>query len=105
MTQQPKSDAYFAARGGYAAFLDLSCMKCKHPLGRYQKDGPGNLKRLYADRFTPATPDTIPECQDNTRWHCPSCTRLLALATIYPKEQRACWSLFAYTIDAVEEAN
>ena len=49
-----KNDIYRKARGGYARLLNISCRKCKQLLFVYQKDGPGNLRRLYLDRILPS---------------------------------------------------
>ena len=31
--------------------LDISCRKCREHICFYQKDGPGNLRRMYIDRI------------------------------------------------------
>lgn len=46
-----KKDKYKSARGGYSRFLDICCRKCENKVLVYQKDGPGNLRRLYLDRI------------------------------------------------------
>ncbi len=46
-----KKDQYQSARGGYSKLLNLHCRKCNHIFAVYQKDGPGNLRRLYLDRI------------------------------------------------------
>lgn len=46
-----KRDKYMSARGGTSAFYDIYCIRCRHWLLLYQKDGQGNLFRLYLDRI------------------------------------------------------
>ena len=82
-----KNDKYRRARGGYSRILQLSCSSCGAELFRYQKDGPGILKRLYLDRIlNPPTPAA--------RLSCPKCKEVLGVKTIYKKENRAIYKLF-----------
>jgi hypothetical protein len=46
-----KRDKYKSTRGGYSRLLNLHCRKCNSLVAVYQKDGPGNLRRLYLDRI------------------------------------------------------
>lgn len=46
-----KRDRYMSARGGTSAFYDIYCSHCRVWVLLYQKDGPGNLYRLYLDRI------------------------------------------------------
>ena len=46
-----KKDEYKNARGTHSRVVNLYCRKCKNLLAIYQKDGPGNLRRLYLDRI------------------------------------------------------
>lgn len=46
-----KNDQYRNARGGYSRFLNLSCESCGSHVALYQKDGPGELRRMYVDRI------------------------------------------------------
>jgi ribosomal protein S27E len=46
-----KQDKYRKVRGGNAKFLDIYCSNCQSHLLLYQKDGPGNLLRLYLNRI------------------------------------------------------
>lgn len=83
-----KSDRYRKARGGYSRILQLSCSNCEKKLFRYQKDGPGILKRLYLDRVL----------DDNTKTSklvCDKCKEVLGIKTIYKKENRPAYRLFA----------
>ena len=46
-----KHDRYMSARGGTSAFYNIYCSHCRKWILLYQKDGPGNLFRLYLDRI------------------------------------------------------
>ena len=46
-----KNDKYRKARGGYSRLLSVSCQKCGDQICLYQKDGPGNLRRMYIVRL------------------------------------------------------
>ena len=46
-----KRDKYKSSRGGHSRLLNVSCRKCEKLLLVYQKDGSGNLRRLYMDRI------------------------------------------------------
>ncbi|NBS41166.1 hypothetical protein EBS80_00720 [bacterium] len=81
-----KNDKYKKARGGWSRVLEVSCAKCGAAVARYQKDGPGMLKRMYLDRFegTPPTDTFV----------CPGCKELLGVAMTYKKENRPAIRLF-----------
>lgn len=86
-----KKDIFREARGGYARFLHLYCAGCNHLLFLYQKDGPGPLKRLYADRIIAPEdfsrkPIEIGEAP--TKIHCFGCSLEIATAYLYEKEKR-----------------
>jgi ribosomal protein S27AE len=66
---------------------NAGCGKCGEFLFEYQKDGPGILKRLYLDRIRKELK------QKNLT--CPNCKQLLGIATIYKKENRPAYRLFA----------
>lgn len=46
-----KNDKYKKTRGGYSRLLNISCQKCGSQICYYQKDGPGNLRRMYIDQL------------------------------------------------------
>jgi hypothetical protein len=87
-----KNDKYKKVRGRYSRFLDISCQKCNKHICYYQKDGPGNLRRVYIDRIIESK---IPlskkyfSCINN---------HLLGIKIIYDKEKRPAFRLF---VDAV----
>lgn len=84
-----KNDKYKKARGGYSRLLSISCEHCDLHLFNYQKDGPGMLKRMYIDRISESGDMDL-----NTNLVCPSCKKLLAVPTIYEKENRPALRLF-----------
>lgn len=87
------NDAYKTARGGYSRILDITCEHCGAHVCYYQKDGPGNLRRMYVDRMIDYTPT-------GTTLVCTSCKRELATHLIYAKENRPAYRLY---VDAVNK--
>ena len=83
-----KNDKFRKNRGGYSRLFSLSCEKCTKHLFLYQKDGPGILKRLYIDRI-------IGKQLRGTRLVCRSCRHVLGILTVYKKENRPAYRLFA----------
>jgi len=82
-----KNDKYKKARGGKSRLLEIICVVCQTPLFKYQKDGPGILKRLYIDR--------IQELKDQeSKLICPKCKEHLGTLIIYEKENRPAYRLF-----------
>lgn len=85
-----KSDAFKKNRGGYSRWLKLFCEKCTAELAVYQKDGPGILKRLYADRIV--SEESLKKAKN---LQCNACGAILGVRTIYEKENRIAYRLFA----------
>lgn len=89
---QPKNDKYKKARGGSSQFLDIYCGKCNTHLCLYQKDGPGNLLRLYADRiFEPASlaeHSSAQHLSDLPTLTCSKCGQIIAHPIVYEPESR-----------------
>jgi len=83
-----KNDKYRRARGGYSRLLQLSCSNCESKLFKYQKDGPGILKRLYLDRILNME-------INSAKLMCSKCKETLGIKTIYKKESRPAYRLFA----------
>lgn len=87
-----KNDKYKKARGGYSRLLQISYQKCGSLICLYQKDGAGNLRRMYIDRINnQKVPIT------NKDLSCPK-GHLLGVKIIYQKEKRPAFRLF---VDAV----
>lgn len=87
-----KNDRFRKRRGGYSRLLVITCAKCGAHICRYQKDGPGHLRRMYLDRIIEpraSTSDKSLNCPDG---------HLLGVKIIYAKEKRPAFRLF---VDAV----
>ena len=101
-----KKDKYTSNRGGKSVLLDISCQHCGNHVCFYQKDGPGQLKRMYCDRIiSPANlVEEIKEkdFKDLKPLHCAKCDRLLAVPMIYEKEKRNALRLF---VGAIKKQN
>lgn len=91
-----KKDIYTKNRGNYSEFLNLYCRKCGTKIAKYQKDGPGDLLRIYVDRILEN--EELLQFVVDKKMLCPHCQRLLGLGYLYPKEQRPAYILFQNTI-------
>ncbi len=72
--------------------MEISCEKCRGFICFYQKDGPGNLRRMYLDRITK------PDVPINNKMLSCKKEHLLGAKIIYKKEKRPAFRLF---VDAV----
>lgn len=87
-----KNDKYKKTRGGYSRLLNISCEKCLDSICEYQKDGPGNLRRMYIDRIYNPKVSLVGKqllCSNNN---------LLGMKIIYEKENRPAFRLFVESI-------
>lgn len=92
-----KKDKYKSARGGHSRLLNVCCRKCESVVAVYQKDGPGNLRRLYLDRiFEPAEMADLQvlNIKDVPFLKCAKCGEMLGTPYIYPKEKRKAFRLY-----------
>lgn len=87
-----KNDKYRKSRGGHSRFLDIRCRKCKETICVYQKDGPGNLRRMYVDRINKPTVSILKK-----ELICPN-GHVLGVKIVYAKENRPAFRLF---VDAI----
>ncbi len=87
-----KNDKYKKARGGYSRLLQISCQKCGKQICKYQKDGPGNLRRMYVDRISE---NKVPLMGKSL--NCPE-GHLLGVKIIYEKENRPAFRLFVDSV-------
>lgn len=92
-----KKDKYKSARGGHSRLLNVCCRKCESIVVVYQKDGPGNLRRLYLDRIF--APDDLVGLQalnikDVPTLKCKKCSEVLGTPYIYLKEKRKAFRLY-----------
>ena len=83
-----KNDKYRKSRGGHSRFLDIRCRKCDKHICVYQKDGPGNLRRIYVDRINKPTVSILKK-----ELICPN-GHVLAVKILYAKEKRLAFRLF-----------
>lgn len=98
-----KRDKYKQARGGYSRMIDIYCRKCENLVAVYQKDGPGNLRRLYMDRIF--SPNDLVDLQKQELKEipvlkCSRCGEILGMPFIYQKEKRKAFRLY---VDAVSK--
>lgn len=99
MTKQytVKRDKYKQARGGYSRLLNVCCRKCEKAVLTYQKDGTGNLRRLYLDRiFSPKELTGLENSsiQNIKPLKCTHCGEILGTPYIYTKEKRKAFRLY-----------
>ncbi len=92
-----KKDKYKSARGGHSRLLNICCRKCESIVVVYQKDGPGNLRRLYLDRIF--APDNMVGLQVSSinkvpALKCQKCSEVLGTPYIYIKEKRKAFRLY-----------
>ena len=92
-----KKDKYKSARGGHSRLLDLHCRKCNNVIAVYQKDGPGNFRRLYMDRIL--EPEKLVGLQnenikDISPIKCDKCGFMVGMPYIYKKEKRKAFRVF-----------
>lgn len=88
-----KKDKYRDTRGGYSRFLNLFCESCGSHVALYQKDGPGELKRMYVDRIL------APEVPRNKKeLACESCGKILGTFYTFEKEKRPAIRLYQGSI-------
>ena len=90
-------DRYRTSRGNYSRRLDVSCRKCGNLILTYQKDGPGNLRRIYLDRIlSPAALRGLQARKLSGIPHlsCTKCREILAVPYLYTKENRKAFRVF-----------
>ena len=88
MVFELKKDTYKAARGKYSRIIDLHCRICGNKIATYQKDGPGNLRRLYLDRII--EPKKLPK----NKITCSRCEEDIGTIYVYKKENRKAFKLY-----------
>jgi len=87
-----KNDKYKKVRGGYSRLLKISCQKCSENVCLYQKDGPGNLRRMYIDRISDPKVSILKKDLSCPKGH------LLGVKIIYEKEKRPAFRLFVDSV-------
>ncbi|MDD4784283.1 MAG: hypothetical protein WC483_02075 [Candidatus Paceibacterota bacterium] len=92
-----KKDHFKSARGGHSRLLEIHCRKCENIIAFYQKDGPGELRRMYMDRiFEPAELAKLQslDIKDIPVLKCNKCKEILGTPYIYMKEKRKAYRLY-----------
>lgn len=87
-----KNDKYKRTRGGYSRLLSISCQKCGKHICEYQKDGPGNLRRMYIDRIVD------PKISISRKDLSCSKNHLIGVKIIYDKKNRPAFRLFVDSV-------
>jgi len=87
-----KNDKYKKARGGYSRLLNISCQKCGKQVCQYQKDGPGNLRRMYLDRISDKKVPILEKSLSCPEGH------IIGVKIIYEKENRPAFRLFVDSV-------
>ncbi len=87
-----KKDVYQEARGGHSRFLKIICEGCGAFLAIYQKDGPGNLRRMYNDRMF------VSKIKFGANASCPECGRVIGTKLQYKKEDRPAVRLYVDSV-------
>lgn len=93
-----KRDSYMSTRGGTSAFYNIYCAHCRRWLLLYQKDGLGNLFRLYLDRIH--APENLASLSRSTGkpakskgLTCGHCSASIGVLMIYKPENRPAFRL------------
>lgn len=92
-----KSDKYSRARGGNSIHYSLSCADCGEFLLIYQKDGIGNMLRLYLDRII--APENLANLQESksksdfSSLKCAKCGLIIGIPMVYASEKRLAFRL------------
>ena len=87
-----KNDKFRKNRGGYTKLLKINCEKCGSLICLYQKDGPGNLRRMYIDRIIDSVVSISRKDLSCSKGH------LLEVKIIYEKEKRLAFRLFVDSV-------
>jgi hypothetical protein len=88
-----KNDRFRKKRGGYTRLLKVSCQNCDSSICLYQKDGPGNLRRMYIDRIVDPMVSISQKYLSCPKGH------LLGVKIIYEKERRPAFRLFVDSVN------
>jgi hypothetical protein len=92
-----KKDKYKSARGSYSRLMNLHCRVCDNFLAMYQKDGPGNLRRLYFDRIV--LPKKLVGLEKKaiskvSILRCSKCKEDIGTPYVYKKENRKAFKVY-----------
>lgn len=97
-----KRDRFMSARGGTSAFYNIYCSHCRGWILLYQKDGPGNLFRMYLDRIhAPETLATLAHTTSGLKFagvSCSHCGASIGVPMLYKPEDRRAFRLIPGSI-------
>lgn len=93
MRYKIQKDRYYKSRGSNTKLYQIKCSSCMSKIAKYQKDGPGILKRLYLDRIF-----DINTKSENSDLYCDNCDTLIRIHYIYKPEKRPAYRLFVGAI-------
>ena len=85
------NDKYKQTRGGYSRMYKVYCEKCSEFICKYQKDGPGIIKRLYIDRMSETNILSNKDLYCVNKHH-------IGNKFIYEKEDRPAYRIYAGAI-------
>jgi len=98
-----RRDRFMSSRGGTSAFYNIYCARCRQWLLLYQKDGKGNLFRLYLDRIH--APENLAMLHHSVGGSakfpglaCSQCNTSIGVSMIYKREDRPAFRLIPGTI-------
>jgi hypothetical protein len=89
---KPVNDRFRKRRGGTHKLYIINCGQCESEIMIYQKDGQGNLHRLYIDRILqsvdPRITGDFQNKKDVPRLECPSedCENIIGHPMLYSKD-------------------
>jgi hypothetical protein len=93
-----RRDRFMSARGGTSTFYNIYCAHCRQWIMLYQKDGVGNLFRLYLDRIH--APEQLAQLRDSvggskkfTGLMCGKCNASVGMPMVYQREGRSAFRL------------
>lgn len=99
-----RRDRFYRKRGATAQILVITCSRCGEYICNYQKDGNGNLHRLYLDRilhnssqFCFTDDSNYYDIKQLKNMIC-RCSHLLAVPMLYKKEQRPAYRIIKGSI-------
>ncbi len=87
-----KKDRFYRSRGGTTELYDIVCSNCHKNFCLYQKDGKGNLLRLYKDRILRLYELKVVVKPEQKNLVC-SCRNIIAVGMYYKKEGRLAYRL------------
>lgn len=98
-----RRDRFMSSRGGTSMFYNIYCAQCRRWILLYQKDGKGNLFRLYLDRIH--APENLASLHrmvgKSTKFQglvCNHCNASIGVPMIYKREDRPAFRLIPGTI-------